>query len=80
LAFTLNGKTLASGSNDGTAKLWDVATGKERATLRPKSDPKANRIHAVAFTPNGETLALAIMDGTVRLWDVASAPGQRGDK
>jgi WD40 repeat protein len=52
-------------------KLWDVATGKERTTLRPTSDQKANRVHAVAFMPDGKTLVLGIMDGTLRLWDVS---------
>jgi WD40 repeat protein len=60
-------KTLASGSNDGTLKLWDVAKAKERATLRPQSDLKENRVHSVVFMPDGKTLALGIMDGTIRL-------------
>ena len=34
VAFTSDGKTLASGSYDGTVRLWDVATGQERATLK----------------------------------------------
>ena len=34
VAFSPDGKTLASGSSDKTIKLWDVATGKEQATLQ----------------------------------------------
>jgi len=57
-----------------------VVTGKERASLRPKSDPKANRVHSVVFLPDGKTLVLGIMDGTVRLWDVTTATEPARDK
>ena len=39
VAFTSDGKTLASGSDDKTVKLWDVATGQERATLKGHTVP-----------------------------------------
>ena len=38
VAFSPDGKTLASGSGDKTIKLWDVATGKEQATLKGHTD------------------------------------------
>jgi uncharacterized protein (TIGR03067 family) len=59
-------------------KFWEVATGKERATLRPKSDPKAKRVHAVTFTPNGKMLVLMVMDGTVRPRNVADSLSGHG--
>jgi WD40 repeat protein len=65
VAFSPDGKTLASGSDDNTIKLWDVATGKEQATLKGHTAWVAS----VAFSPDGKTLASG-GDTTVRLWDM----------
>jgi WD40 repeat protein len=43
IAFSPDGKTLASASMDHTVKLWDVATGKERLTLKGHTPPPARR-------------------------------------
>jgi WD40 repeat protein len=74
LAFSPDGKTLASGSSDATIKLWDVATGKEQATLKGH---KAGVI-CVAFSPDGKTLASGSNrdDTTIKLWDVATGKEQ----
>ena len=66
VAFSPDGKTLASGSHDKTVKLWDVTTGKERATLEGHTDA----VWSVAFSPDGKTLASGSDDKTVKLWDV----------
>jgi WD40 repeat protein len=71
LAFSPDGKTLASGSKDGNVILWEVATGKARVTLPGHKDMAT----AVAFSPNGKALASASHDSAINLWDADT--GQR---
>ncbi len=65
LAFSPDGLTLASGSEDKTIKLWDVRTGKVKNTLTGHS----GRINSLAFSPDGLTLAHGSNDKTIKLWD-----------
>ncbi len=68
VAFTPDGKTLASGSSDNTIKLWEVATGRELRTF----SGHLRFVTSVVFTDDGKTLASASWDKTVKLWDVAT--------
>ncbi len=64
LAFSPDGKTLASCAADRTVKLWDWAGGKRIATL---SDARAE-LYAVAFTPDGSRLLSAGVDRSIWVW------------
>jgi WD40 repeat protein/DNA-binding SARP family transcriptional activator/energy-coupling factor transporter ATP-binding protein EcfA2 len=68
VAYSQDGKLLATAGRDTTAKLWDAATGTELVTLRGHS----LIVEDVAFSPDGKILATASDDKTVKLWDVES--------
>src|SRR5262249_51471227 len=68
VAFSPDGKTLASGSWDNTARIWDVGSGNEKATLKGHTGP----IMSVALSADGKTLATGSIDKTVKVWDVTN--------
>jgi WD40 repeat protein len=72
LAFAPDGTRLASGDSAGIVKLWDVATGRERASL-PACQLGTGGVTAMVFSPDGALLVTAgFVDRSVRIWDATS--------
>ncbi len=76
VAYSRDGRLLASGGEDAGAILWDATTGKKTAVL----GPHAGAIRTLAFAPDGQ-LATAGDEGVVRLWTAGKPSGTlRHDK
>jgi WD40 repeat protein len=65
VAYSPDGKYLASGSWDEMVRLWNVQTGQVRVLGK-----NCSRINCIAFSPNGEQVAACSLDGRIRVWNV----------
>jgi hypothetical protein len=68
LQFNPAGTRIVSGSNDGTARVWDAATGASLAELRGHT----GWVNSAAFSPDGTQIVTASDDNTARLWDAVN--------
>ncbi len=68
VSYSANGKFLATGAIDDTARIWNAANGKELFVLKEHKD----RINDVAFSPDSKMLVSASGDDTIKFWNVAT--------
>ena len=73
LAFSADGRTVASGHDDGKVRFWDVGSQKFLGEIQAHpTSPIKRPVSALAFSPNGAFLATAGEDLAVRVWDADS--------
>jgi WD40 repeat protein len=74
VAYDADGKRLVTASEDGTARIWDAASGHELMVLRGHKDA----VYDAEFSPDGQLIATTGKDGTVRIWDANTGEELRG--
>jgi tRNA A-37 threonylcarbamoyl transferase component Bud32 len=68
VAISSDGKRIVSGSQDGTAKVWDAHSGKELFSLKGHTGP----VRSVAISGDGKRIVSGSQDGTAKVWDAHS--------
>ena len=70
VAFSPDGKRLATASTDNTASIWDISKGSQVLNLR-----QMGSVNGVAFGFDGRRLATASDDGSALIWDLSGGQG-----
>jgi WD40 repeat protein len=70
VAYSPDGKRIASGDTEGVLKIWEAATGQETLTLKAN----AGQVRCLAFSRDGKWLLSAGLHGTLTVWDASHAP------
>jgi WD40 repeat protein len=78
VSVSTDGKTIATASADGTARLWDRATGKGIRQLRYQVPRGGAPVRFAIFSPNGRTLALGHQWTGISLWNYAEGKLEEG--
>jgi WD40 repeat protein len=70
--YSDDGKRIATGSWDGTARVWDAQSGKLLKTIRP-GVRRNHAVNSAYFSPNGAHLLLGSSDSSISIWHIGSA-------